>query len=129
LPALPPAVAQWTDNDGSGATLTLYSAPVGNNPIFAETPNPAPEHSAFTALGGEPLDVNGVAAIRSDYAYARQQIAAATAPEIVHGRDIAWTVGDTQYVLALEAPEGEWERISPMFARLAAATIAPGGTP
>lgn len=129
LPALPPAVAQWTDNDGAGATLTLFSAPVEDNPIFADSPNPASEHSAFTALGSEPVEVNGVAAIRADYAYARQQIAAATAPEIVRGRDVSWSVGDQQYVLALEAPESEWGRISPMFARLAAATIAPGGTP
>lgn len=127
LPALPPAVAEWTDNDGAGATLTLYAAPVEDTAIVAASLNPAVERSAYTELGSERVEVNGVAAIRADYAYARQQVAAATAPEIVRGREISWTAGDTQYVLALEAPESEWGRISAMFSRLAAATVAPGG--
>jgi hypothetical protein len=131
LPALPPVLAQWTANDGSGATLALYSAPLpAENRVILSSPNPAIGQAAYTPLGSEPVDpatIGGATGvIRSDYAYARQQVAASTPPEIVRGREIIWTAGDQQYALALEAPVADWERIEPLFDELARAAVTSG---
>jgi hypothetical protein len=130
LPALPPALAQWTANDGSGATLTLYSRPVPaeENRIQLGSANPATSQAAYTPLGNEPVTFGDIAAIQSDYAYARQQVAASTPPEIVRGRELVWTAGDTQYALALEAPEADWDRVAPHFDELARRAVTSGAS-
>jgi RsiW-degrading membrane proteinase PrsW (M82 family) len=129
LPALPPALAQWTANDGSGATLTLYSRPVpaDENQVQLGSANPAASQAAYTPLGSEPVTINDVAAIQSDYAYAQQQVASSTPPEIVRGREVVWTAGDTQYALALEAPADDWDRVESHFAELARVAVTNGG--
>jgi hypothetical protein len=127
LPALPPAVAQWTDDRGSGATLTLYAEPAPAEGTFqARSPNPAVAQAAYTPLRSVPVTMDGVPAIRSEYAFARQQVATSTPPEIVRGRDVSWTAGGQRYVLALEAPEDEWSRVEPLFASLATVAVAQG---
>jgi hypothetical protein len=128
LPALPPAVAQWTDNQGFGATLTLYAEPVPSEStgLLPASSNPAVGQAAYTPLRSEPVSFGNVPAIRSDYAYARQQVATSSPPEIVRGREVSWTANDQHYSLVLEAPERDWSRVEPLFASLASATIAGG---
>lgn len=129
LPALPPAVAQWTDNQGFGATLTLYAEPLPaeGTATFLTSPNPAVGQAAYTPIRSEPVTFGDIAAIRSDYAYARQQVATSSPPEIVEGREVSWTANGQRYALALEAPERDWSRVEPLFESVAAATVSSGG--
>jgi hypothetical protein len=130
LPVLPPAAAQWTDNQGFGATLTLYTLPAasGGAQFGVATANPAVGQAAYTPIRSDPVTFGDVSAIRADYAYARQQIATSSPPEIVRGRSITWTADGQQYELALEAPERDWSRVVPLFDALAAAAVTAGGT-
>jgi len=130
LPALPPVVAQWTDNQGFGATLALYAvpAPSADAQFTLSTANPAVGQAAYTPMRSEPVTFNNTPAVQSDYAYARQQVATSSPPEIVLGRGIRWTANDQQYELVLEAPERDWSRVEPLFASLAQAAVPAGGT-
>jgi hypothetical protein len=127
LPVVPPARAQWTDNQGLGATLTLYAEPLGEAGIRRGSANPAESNAAYTPLRSEPDTIGDIPVIRSDYAFARQQLAASTVPEIVRGREVAWTANGERYALALEAPERDWNRVAPLFDNLANATVTAGG--
>lgn len=129
LPVMPPAVAQWTDNQGFGATLTLFAspAPSGDTPFVLSTSNPAVGQPAYTPIRSVPITIGNVAAVQSDYAYARQQVATSSPPEIVLGRDITWTAGGQHYELVLEAPERDWDRVEPLFDSLARTAITAGG--
>jgi hypothetical protein len=129
LPVEAPAIAQWTDDQGSGATLTLYaeSTPGETAGIQLGSPNPASAQSAYTPMRSEPITMGSTSVVRSDYAYARQQVATSSPPEIVRGREVAWTADDQRHVLALEAPERDWSRLEPLFASLATAAITQGG--
>ncbi len=130
LPVEAPAVAQWTDDQGSGATLTLYAEPAPGESagIQLGSPNPASAQSAYTPMRSEPIAMGSTSVVRSDYAYARQQVATSSPPEIIRGREVAWSANDQQYALALEAPEREWSRLEPLFDSLAAAAVTQGGT-
>lgn len=135
LPVPPggPALAQWTDDDGFGATLALYAAEgggAGGDPaaLVVAGLNPAAGEPAYTPLRSEPTAVGGAPAVRSDYAYARAAIASSTPPEVVLGRQLTWAAGDRLLTLALEAPQPDWPRIEPLFAPLAAAAAAGGGS-
>jgi hypothetical protein len=130
LPVMPQAVAQWTDNQGFGATLTLFAEPANSGSAYFSltSPNPAVAQAAYTPMRSEPVTVGNVSAIRSDYAYARRQVASSSPPEIVRGREVSWTANDQRYALVLEAPEQDWSRVQPLFDSLAAAAITAGGT-
>ena len=126
LPVLPPAVAQWTDDDGSGTMLTLYQseAPAAGQSFTLLSVNPAASQPAYTPLRSDVLTINGVTVVQNDYAYAQPVVAAATAPTIIQGREATWRAGDTQYTLVLEAPAAEWDWIAPRFAAVASTAIA-----
>jgi hypothetical protein len=130
LPALPPAVAQWTDNQGFGATLTLYAEPVPSESagLLPASSNPAVGQAAYTPIRSEPVSLGDVPAIRSDYAYARQQVATSSPPEIVRGREVSWTTNGQHFGLVLEAPERDWSRVEPLFDSLATAAITGGAS-
>lgn len=130
LPALPPALAQWTDNQGFGATLTFYAspAPSGDTPFALATANPAVGQPAYTPMRSAPVTIDNITAVQSEYAYARQQVATSSPPEIVLGRAITWTANDQQYELVLEAPERDWSRVEPLFEPLARTAVTAGGT-
>lgn len=120
LPALPPALATWTDDGGLGATLSLYAVE-GADPASAlglSGGNPAESQPAYTPLRSEPATRGGQPAARSDYAYARAELASSTPPTVVMGRQLAWEADGTLYVLALEAPQADWHRVAPLFDRL-----------
>lgn len=125
LPALPPAVAQWTDNQGFGATWTLYAepAPSASTGLLPASLNPAIGQAAYTPIRSEPVSFGDVSAIRSDYAYARQQVATSSPPEIVRGREVSWTANGQNFGLVLEAPERDWNQVEPLFDSLASAAI------
>jgi hypothetical protein len=129
LPAEEPAIAQWTDDQGSGATLTLYAKPAPAETALIQfgSPNPANAQSAYTPIRSEPVDLGSTSAVRSDYAYARQQLATSSPPEIIRGREVAWTANGQQYALALEAPERDWSRFEGLFESLATAAVTQGG--
>ena len=129
LPVEAPAIAQWTDDQGSGATLTLYAKPATAEtaPIQFGSPNPAKAQSAYTPMRSEPVTLGSTSAVRSDYAYARQQIATSSPPEIIRGREVAWTANGQQYALALEAPERDWSNFEGLFESLATAAVTQGG--
>jgi hypothetical protein len=129
LPVEAPALAQWTDDQGSGATLTLYAepAPAEAGVLQLGSPNPVEVQPAYTPMRSEPTTLGGTSVFRSDYAYARQQVASSTPPEIVRGREVDWNATDQHYALALEAPERDWSRVEPLFERLAMAAVAAGG--
>jgi hypothetical protein len=129
LPALEPALAQWTDSQGTGATLTLYAtdAPAPLAGYWLASPNPATGQPAYTPLESNLVTVNGADAMRTDYAYARQQIAQSSPPEIIRGREIAWLVEGRQHLLALEAPDQHWDRVAPLFDSLAGAMVGAKG--
>ena len=127
LPALPPALATWTDDGGLGATLTLYAEPTDAATateamaVAVAGANPAIGQPAYTPLRSEPATRGGQPAVRSDYAYARTEVARSTPPTVVMGRQLAWVADGTLYLLALEAPEADWGRVAPLFDRLAGA--------
>ena len=129
LPVEAPAIAQWTDDQGSGATLTLYGepAPAETGTIQLGSPNPANAQSAYTPMRSEPITIGSTSAVRSDYAYARQQVATSSPPEIVRGREVIWSANGQQYALALEAPERDWSQLEPLFEGLATAAVTQGG--
>lgn len=141
LPALPPALATWTDDGGSGGMLTLYAEETTEATAGAALalggPNPAPLQPAYTPLRSEPVEEGDPASpIRSDYAYAQAAVANSTPPTVIRGRQLAWVAGGQLYVLALEAPEADWARVAPLFDRLSAPIVerlaggsAAGGTP
>jgi hypothetical protein len=129
LPTEEPAIAQWTDDQGSGATLTVYAGPAPAETALIQfgSPNPANAQSAYTPIRSEPVTFGSTAAVRSDYAYARQQIATSSPPEIIRGREVAWTANGQQYALALEAPDRDWSSFEGLFESLATATVTQGG--
>jgi hypothetical protein len=132
LPALPPAVAQWTDHRGSGATLTFYAEPAPTElgaATLGSSPNPAIGQPAYTPLRSDPVTFGEIPAVRSDYAYARAQVARSALPEIVRGREVSWTAGDQRYALVMEAPERDWARVAPLFESLATAAVTAAGVP
>jgi hypothetical protein len=126
LPVMPPALAQWTDDQGLGATLTLYVEESSGAGLRPGSANPAEANPAYTPLRSEPKVIDDTPVIQSDYAYARQQLAASTLPEIVRGREVAWTENGQRFALALEAPERDWNRFATLFDALATATIDTG---
>jgi hypothetical protein len=132
LPVEAPAIAQWTDDQGSGATLTLYAEPMPDEATDLQlgSPNPVEAEPAYTPMRSEPMMMGNTSVVISDYAYAWQQIATSTPPEIVRGRDVDWTANGQQYVLALEAPDRDWSRFEPLFESLASAVVtgAEGGS-
>ncbi len=133
LPALPPALATWTDDNGSGGTFTLYAeettAASAGEALALGGPNPASSQPAYTPLRSELADPGDPSSpIRSDYAYARAAVANSTPPTVIRGRQLAWVADGRLHVLALEAPEADWARVAPLFDRLASAGGA-GGTP
>ncbi len=130
LPALPPALATWTDDGGSGGFLALYAeettAATAREALEMGGPNPASSQPAFTPLRSDLADPDDPAsAVRSDYAYARAEVANSTPPTVIRGRQLAWVANGRLNVLALEAPEADWARVAPLFDRLTGA----GGTP
>jgi hypothetical protein len=129
LPVETPAIAQWTDDQGSGATLTLYAEPAAAETARIQfgSPNPVNAQSTYTPMRSEPIMLGSTSAIRSDYAYARQQVATSSPPEIIRGREVAWSANDQQYALALEAPERDWSQFEPLFESLATAAVTQGG--
>lgn len=132
LPGHPPTLATWTDDSGFGATLTLYAdetaAASAAEALAFGGPNPATGQAAYTPLRSEPASRNGQPAVRSDYAYARAEVANSTPPVVVVGRQLAWVADGRLYALALEAPEDDWGRVAPLFDRLTGAEAA-GATP
>jgi hypothetical protein len=130
LPVAAPAIAQWTDDQGSGATLTLYAEPVPAEAAFLRrgSPNPVETQPAYTPMRSEPITMGGTSVIRSDYAFARQQVATSTPPEIVRGREVDWTANGQNYALALEAPDRDWSRVEPLFESLATAAVSGSGS-
>lgn len=128
LPGLPPALATWTDDAGLGATLTLYGsetdAATAAEALALGGPNPAIGQPAYTPLRSEPAARGGQPAVRSDYAYARVEVASSTPPTVVMGRQLAWVADGRLYALALEAPEADWGRVAPLFDRVAGADPA-----
>jgi len=129
LPVEAPAIAQWTEDQGSGATLTLYAepAPAERAGIQLGSPNPAEAQSAYTPMRSEPITVGSTSAVRADYAYARQQIATSSPPEIIRGREVAWTANGQQYALALEAPDRDWSSFEGLFESLGTVAVTQGG--
>lgn len=126
LPAEAPALARWTDPNGSGATLALYAEANARPAVFAALlggPNPAAGRLGYTPLRSEPAMVGGVDAVRSDYAYVRAAPAGATVPVVVRGRQLAWADGERSVVLALEAPAEAWEATAWRFEAIAAAVV------
>jgi len=132
LPVEAPAIAQWTDDQGSGATLTIYAEPAPAEASFLQlgSPNPVEAQPAYTPMRSEPITIGGTSVIRSDYAYARHQLASSTPPEIIRGREVDWTANGQQYALALEAPDRDWSQVEPLFEDLAtvAVTGSEGGS-
>lgn len=132
LPTAAPALAQWTDETGFGATLTLYASPAAGETageaLEGGIGNPALTRPAYTPLRSEPTTLGGRPAVRSDYAYAQTTIAQSSPPVVVMGWQLAWVADDQLYVLALEAPERDWPRVEPLFSRLAAA-VGEGSAP
>lgn len=129
LPVEEPAIARWTDDQGSGATLTLYAEPAPVEAVLLQlgSPNPVEAQPAYTPMRSEPITMGETSVIRSDYAYARQQVATSTPPEIVRGREVDWTASGRQYALALEAPDRDWDRVEPLFESLATAAVSGSG--
>jgi hypothetical protein len=128
LPVMPPALAQWTDNQGLGATLTVYAEPIASETsgVQSRSPNPVEVNPAYTPLRSEPATIGNVEVIQADYAYARQVLASSTPPEIVVGREVSWTANGQRYALVLEAPQQDWSRFAPLFDSLATAVVAAG---
>lgn len=80
--------------------------------------NQASGETAYTQLGNETAEVDGQAAVRSDYAYVRTKIGAATPPTVMHGRQYAWIREGKLYTLAMEAPEEGWDEAKSDFERM-----------
>lgn len=123
LPAQEPALFQAVSDEEVGTQLTLYAAPsaatdIRQAPIFAGSINPAEDETAYSPLANGPATVGGNDAIRTDYAYVQTTVGRATAPVVIHGRQYNWVANGTLYVLALEAPETQWNTARDHFARI-----------
>jgi hypothetical protein len=111
--------------------LTFYAepAPAESSAAWLGSPNPAIGQPAYTPLRSEPVTFGETPAVRSDYAYARAQVARSALPEIVRGREVSWTANDQHYALVIEAPERDWSRVEPLFHSLATAAVTAAGDP
>ena len=123
LPAQEPALFQAVSDQEVGTRLTLYAQPsaatdIRQAPIFAGSINPAEGETAYSRLASGPATVAGNDAIRSDYAYVQTTVGRATAPVVIYGRQYNWIANGTLYVLALEAPEDQWNTARDHFARI-----------
>ena len=123
LPAQEPALFQAVSDEEVGTTLTLYAEPsvatdIRQAPMFAGSINPAEGETAYSQLESGPATVGGSDAIRADYAYVQTTVGRATAPVVIYGRQYNWVANGTLYVLALEAPEDQWNAARNHFARI-----------
>ena len=116
--AAPELLRVISDEDGD-TTLLLFAEPSGQADLGAALDsglgNPAVTGTAYTLLAHEQVDLDGNTAFRSDYAYVNTEVSGASAPEVIHGRQIAWIMNDQVYVLALETPDRFWEESHWLF--------------
>ncbi len=123
LPAQEPVLFRAVSDEAVGTNLTLYAQPsaaanIRQAPVFAGSINPAEGETAYSQLENGPAAVAGNEAIRVDYAYVRTTVGRATAPVVVRGRQYSWIQNGSLYVLALEAPEEQWNAARDDLARV-----------
>ena len=112
------AVAATPEPGAAGTPVAPPPAlplPEGGDVLFGG--NPAVGEPSYTELARRARNLDGAPAIETEYAYVRTQVAASSPPDVIRGREVAWSKDGRAYVLALEAPAGDWDEVGDEFDR------------
>jgi hypothetical protein len=114
-----PELLRAVSNEDGETTLALFATPAGHveipEAVASGIGNPATSEMGYSQLANEQIDLDGTAALRTDYAFVRTGVSSASPPEVIRGRQIAWPMNDHLYVLALESPDAVWEESRVLF--------------
>jgi hypothetical protein len=118
-PVEEPQLLRAVSNQDGETTLALFATPAGQVEIQGAVDsgigNPAAGEIGYSQLANEQTDLDGIPAVRTDYAYVRTGVSGASPPEVIRGRQIAWITDDRILILALEAPESVWDESKGLF--------------
>jgi hypothetical protein len=118
-PAEDPELLRVVSDEDGETTLLLFAEPARQAGLqeIADpgVGNPAVGETAYVQLANEQIELRGIVAFRTDYAYVNAAASGASPPEVIRGRQIAWIMNDQVHVLALESPDVLWEESKGLF--------------
>jgi hypothetical protein len=122
LPTVEPELLRAISNTNGRERLILTSQETTQEDLLllvgSGAGNPAASEVAYTQLTNENSEVDGNPAIQTDYAYVETTVGGATVPTVIRGRQEAWIKDGRIFVLALEAPEDDWDEANDKYDRL-----------
>lgn len=86
--------------------------------VVTNSVNPARNEPGYTQLGNKTADVDGNAAVRTDYAYVESSSGGTSVPSVIRGRQYSWIKGSQLFTFALEGPEDQWDELQSQLNRL-----------
>lgn len=112
--AAPVVLHAISDNDPlTSAILSVQETDQPDILLAIATGAPAigSDQIGYVQLANEPTTIDGVSAVRTDYAYVLDGAGGRSVPVIIRGRQFSWIHNGQLYSFAVEGPESEWTNI------------------
>lgn len=65
----------------------------------------------YVQLANETIEIDGIPAVRTDYAYVIAGAGGRNIPVVIRGRQVSWIANGQLYAYAVEGPESDWSQV------------------
>jgi hypothetical protein len=111
----PPVVLQAVSDENPLMAVILSVQPTNQTDVLLAIATGAPaigsDQPNYVQLANETTEVDGIPAVRTDYAYVVAGTGGRSVPVVIRGRQVSWITNGQLYSFAVEGPEAEWSRV------------------
>ncbi len=111
----PPVALQAISDENPLMAVIMSVQPTTQTDILLAIATGAPaigsDQENYVQLSNETIEIDGVPAVRTDYAYVIAGAGGRSVPVVIRGRQVSWIASGQLYSYAVEGPESEWNRV------------------